>query len=402
MSLRDRLHLPSAEGKGRFAVTAIGAAAIFGAIFIMAGNSAERKAKEDEEKAMSDVTHILTDSDTRSLGLDSLAARIQSQEREIRDLRTELAKRRTEALPAVSTDPAVSAGMEELRGELESLREELRGAKGAMAAHADEAAPQDGPAVKEQPPVKSEGALPRVSAAPLRQVRSAIRTSSGGGRAQGLPTGTLLSGRFITGLDAPTGDEAKRSPYPVLIELDRDAALPGQRRKDVRHCAVIAAGYGDMSSERVYLRTETLTCRVNGRWSETRLEGFITGEDGKAGVRGRLVSRQGRLIARSMAAGFLEGIGSAFESVPVVSYEVGDVSGSRVWQRALSPESLETASLKGAGKALSSVSSFYLGLAENMFPVVEVDSGRRVDIVVTGQSADKREEKRNGRDGRNE
>ena len=53
MSLRDRLHLPSAEGKGRFAVTAIGAAAIFGAIFIMAGNSAERKAKEDEEKAMS-------------------------------------------------------------------------------------------------------------------------------------------------------------------------------------------------------------------------------------------------------------------------------------------------------------------------------------------------------------
>ena len=123
MSLRDRLHLPSAEGKGRFAVTAIGAAAIFGAIFIMAGNSAERKAKEDEEKAMSDVTHILTDSDTRSLGLDSLAARIQSQEREIRDLRTELAKRRTEALPAVSTDPAVSAGMEELRGELESLRE---------------------------------------------------------------------------------------------------------------------------------------------------------------------------------------------------------------------------------------------------------------------------------------
>ena len=79
MGLRDRLHLPSAEGKGRCAVTAIGAAAIFGAIFIMAGNSAERKAKEDEEKAMSDVTHILTDSDTRSLGLDSLAARIQSQ-----------------------------------------------------------------------------------------------------------------------------------------------------------------------------------------------------------------------------------------------------------------------------------------------------------------------------------
>ena len=83
MSLREKLHLPSAEGRGRFAVTAAGAAIIFGTIFIMAGNSAEKKAKEERDEAMTNVTHILTDSDTRSLGLDSLAARLQSQEREI-------------------------------------------------------------------------------------------------------------------------------------------------------------------------------------------------------------------------------------------------------------------------------------------------------------------------------
>lgn len=45
MSLREKLHLPSAEGRGRFAVTAAGAAIIFGTIFIMAGNSAEKKAR---------------------------------------------------------------------------------------------------------------------------------------------------------------------------------------------------------------------------------------------------------------------------------------------------------------------------------------------------------------------
>ena len=49
MSLREKLHLPSAEGRGRFAVTAAGAAIIFGTIFIMAGNSAEKKAKESVE-----------------------------------------------------------------------------------------------------------------------------------------------------------------------------------------------------------------------------------------------------------------------------------------------------------------------------------------------------------------
>lgn len=98
MSLREKLHLPSAEGRGRFAVTAAGAAIIFGTIFIMAGNSAEKKAKEERDEAMTNVTHILTDSDTRSLGLDSLAARLQSQEREIRDLKSELRKTRSEQL----------------------------------------------------------------------------------------------------------------------------------------------------------------------------------------------------------------------------------------------------------------------------------------------------------------
>ena len=400
MSLREKLHLPSAEGRGRFAVTAAGAAIIFGTIFIMAGNSAEKKAKEEREEAMTDVTHILTDSDTRSLGLDSLAARLQSQEREIRDLKSELRKTRSEQLIVGDGGGAASQELQELRGELETLRSEIRGAKEAME-RKGAAAERDSGSVRVTQQEKRETA-PLPPESPPRPVRSSIRTASGTGTpgALRLPPGTLLSGRFITGLDAPTGDEAKRSPYPVLIELDRTAALPGLQKKDVRHCAVIAAGYGDMSSERVYLRTESLTCRVNGRYSETRLEGFITGEDGKAGVRGRLVSRQGRLIARSMTAGFLEGLGSAFESTPVVSYEVGDVSGSRVYQRALSDEALGTAALKGAGKALSSVSDFYLGLAENMFPVVEIDSGRRIDIVVTGQSALRKEE-RNGSRGEN-
>lgn len=132
MSLREKLHLPSAEGRGRFAVTAAGAAIIFGTIFIMAGNSAEKKAKEERDEAMTNVTHILTDSDTRSLGLDSLAARLQSQEREIRDLKSELRKTRSEQLIVGDGDGAGSQELQELREDLETLRSEIRGAKEAM------------------------------------------------------------------------------------------------------------------------------------------------------------------------------------------------------------------------------------------------------------------------------
>ena len=227
MSLREKLHLPSAEGRGRFAVTAAGAAIIFGTIFIMAGNSAEKKAKEEREEAMTDVTHILTDSDTRSLGLDSLAARLQSQEREIRDLKSELRKTRSEQLIVGDGGGAGSQELQELRGELETLRSEIRGAKEAME-RKGAAAERDSGSVRVTQQEKRETA-PLPPESPPRPVRSSIRTASGTGTpgALRLPPGTLLSGRFITGLDAPTGDEAKRSPYPVLIELDRTAALPG-------------------------------------------------------------------------------------------------------------------------------------------------------------------------------
>lgn len=81
---------------------------------------------------MTNVTHILTDSDTRSLGLDSLAARLQSQEREIRDLKSELRKTRSEQLIVGDGDGAGSQELQELREDLETLRSEIRGAKEAM------------------------------------------------------------------------------------------------------------------------------------------------------------------------------------------------------------------------------------------------------------------------------
>ena len=52
-----------------------------------------------------------------------------------------------------------------------------------------------------------------------------------------------------------------------------------------------------------YLRGETISCvREDGGVIETRLDSYAVGEDGKAGIRGRLVSKQGQLVAKSMMA----------------------------------------------------------------------------------------------------
>ncbi|WP_434965509.1 TraB/VirB10 family protein, partial [Escherichia coli] len=82
-----------------------------------------------------------------------------------------------------------------------------------------------------------------------------------------------------------------------------------------------------MSSERAYLRGETFSCvREDGGVIEAKLDAYAVGEDGKAGVRGRVVSKQGQIIAKSMMAGFLSGVSEAFDvnPVPVVSTNPGE------------------------------------------------------------------------------
>lgn len=46
---------------------------------------------------------------------------------------------------------------------------------------------------------------------------------------------------------------------------------------------------------------------------EAKLDSYAVGEDGKAGVRGRVVSKQGQIIAKSLMAGFLGGVSEAFD-----------------------------------------------------------------------------------------
>lgn len=44
---------------------------------------------------------------------------------------------------------------------------------------------------------------------------------------------------------------------------------------------------------------------------------------------------------------------------------------------------LQGAAVKGASKAPDRIAQFYIDMAEGIFPVIEVDAGRQVDIIVT-------------------
>lgn len=194
-----------------------------------------------------------------------------------------------------------------------------------------------------------------------------------------LPAGAFAKAVMLSGLDAPTGGLAKTNPQPVLLRLLDHGTLPNRFRSRVRECFVTAAGFGDLASERAYLRLEKLSCVLrDGTALEVALKGFVAGEDGKAGLRGRVVSKQGQLIARALVAGVASGIGNgvaqSFTSLSTSALgNVQNIDPGNIAQFGVA---------NGFSSALDRIAQWYLERANEVYPVLEVDAGRVVEVVL--------------------
>ena len=100
------------------------------------------------------------------------------------------------------------------------------------------------------------------------------------------------------------------------------------------------------------------------------------GEDGKVGVRGKLVTRSGQAIASALSVGLLSGLGESItRSSEGVTTSITGTQSKRY----------KNAWMSGMGEGLSDsmdrITDYYLRLADRIFPVLEVDAGRPVDLV---------------------
>lgn len=216
-------------------------------------------------------------------------------------------------------------------------------------------------------------------AAPPPKPVEAAQSAGTGEESAYLPSGSFVQGILLSGLDAPAGVTASKEPHPVLIKLSDLAVLPNRARLDIKDCFIVGEGYGDLSSERAYVRTTTLSCvKANGRSLDTPLKGFVAGEDGKVGLRGRVVSKQGQFLAKALVAGFAEGLSDVFK-LSATTVSVSPLGSTQ----SIDPErALEAGALSGTGRALDRLAQHYINMAERLFPVIEIDAGRKAEVVV--------------------
>lgn len=389
-------------------------------LFVGGTETKERKVRLTHDKQMS----VLTDSDNAQIGLENVSGRVKYNDSRIQTLEEQierLKKERDAEKNSTARDRAWQEKFDALTSEIQKqnakIAELQEGGIAVMQerqtqAEAGRSKPKAADVSKEQAKNVSTEVVPeqmferpsdQVSIdpatgaaverrAPMKisviseekpETKKPEKKKDANEATFYIPAGSILTGTIITGGDYPTGSGSQGSPTPALIRLSKTAILPNRYVSDVRECFLLASGHGELSSERAQLRAETLSCiRNDGKIIETRMSAYVAGEDGKAGVKGRLVSKQGQMIARTLVSGFMSGMAEAFDydAVPVLATSS---TGTVQYQENFSSEAAKGGLAKGLMNSLDRVSEFYMDLAEQMVPVVEVNAGRQVDIVVT-------------------
>ncbi len=196
-----------------------------------------------------------------------------------------------------------------------------------------------------------------------------------------LPVGSFMSVALLNGVDAGTSTETQSNPQPVLVRVQSNAILPGSARYQLKSCFVLMSAYGNLSSQRVYMRAAVLSCvdQQDHLVLNQKIKGYVVDSDGVLGLRGKVINRQGALLAKALLAGFASGLGQALSSAQgtVSSSALGNVSsvtGSQI---------LSQSGYQGAGNAASMLAQFYLKQAQSIFPVVAIRAGRKATLVIT-------------------
>lgn len=200
-----------------------------------------------------------------------------------------------------------------------------------------------------------------------------------------LPAGSYARAILISAVDASVGLNSQSNPRQALFRIVSDAksALDNNNKpltSNINGCVVTGAASGDLSSERAYVRLLKMTCQVDGQVVETNIEGYAAdGSDGKAGIAGKVVSREGDLVTKSFLAGIVSGIGSglAAKYKEGLTYSDSFSSVNEMTNKQIAGQGIG----EGIENSSNTVADYLIKRAEQYQPVVSISSGKEVELV---------------------
>lgn len=194
-----------------------------------------------------------------------------------------------------------------------------------------------------------------------------------------LPPG-FMKARLLTGVDALASRDATNNPEPIIARVQAPAVLPNEVKANLSGCFVIGNATGSLAKERVEVQLVSISCVDFNEHAvvDQAIKGFFVDVDGKKGLSGKVVTRAGATLARSFIAGTIAGIAQSVEGT------FGDVSTSALGSvRTLDAgDAAKTGIAGGLSRSSDKLTDFYLDLARQAGPVVEVGAAKDVVVVI--------------------
>jgi len=194
-----------------------------------------------------------------------------------------------------------------------------------------------------------------------------------------LPPG-FMKARLLTGIDALASRDATNNPEPLIARVQAPAVLPNDVKANLSGCFVIGNATGSLAKERVEVQLVSLSCVDFDERSvvDQPIKGFFVDADGKKGLSGKVVTRAGAALARSFIAGTITGVAQTVENT------VGNVSTSALGSvRTLDAGDAAQAGIAGGlSRSSDKLTDFYLDLARQAGPIVEVGAAKDVVVVI--------------------
>jgi conjugal transfer pilus assembly protein TraB len=238
------------------------------------------------------------------------------------------------------------------------------------------------PSAPPSPPTERQvGAIGAATAA----VSATEGSAAGGARSKKanrtiyLPPG-FMKARLLTGIDALASKDATSNPEPIIARVQAPAVLPNDVKANLAGCFVIGNATGSLAKERVEVQLVSISCVDFDEHAvvDQSIKGFFVDTDGKKGLSGKVVTRAGATLARSFIAGTIAGISQSVEGT------FGSLSTSALGSvRSLDAgDAVKTGIAGGLSKSSDKLTDFYLDLARQAGPVVEVGAAKDVVVVI--------------------
>lgn len=190
-----------------------------------------------------------------------------------------------------------------------------------------------------------------------------------------IPSGSFSDAIMIEGADANASVTGQQNTQPVTIRLLGNIQMPNNKEYSADGCFVVGEIWGDISSERGIVRTKSISCVLkNGKHVDMEFDGHVSFQ-GKGGVRGKPVMRNGMIVGYAGASGLLSGFGEGIKSAATPSVGLGATASVGAG------DVLKQGFGGGASKAADTLSQYWIKRAEQYHPVIDIGAGNLVTVV---------------------